>query len=84
MNEKKEQKVDEMIFEYGDILIDFLTEKLKIKESNFFRGDFSPTVMFKNKNHITFVENKLFNEIGFLRSLITEIKNKKESLEDKK
>lgn len=78
----EEKKFDEMIFEYGDVLVSFLEKKLSIKESNFFRGDFSPEVIFKNKNNITVVNNKLFNEIGFIRSLISEIKNKKNSLEE--
>lgn len=78
----EEKKFDEMIFEYSDVLVSFLEKKLSIKESNFFRGDFSPEVIFKNKNNITVVNNKLFNEIGFIRSLISEIKNKKSSLEE--
>ena len=37
----EEKKFDEMIFEYSDVLVSFLEKKLSIKESNFFRGDFS-------------------------------------------
>lgn len=82
MDERKEKKLDEMIVEYGDVLVLFLQEKLNIKESLFFSGDFRPEVLFKNKSHITFVENKLFNEISFLKKLIQEIENKKSSLEE--
>ena len=82
MDERKEKKFDEMIFDYGDVLVSFLEEKLQIKETNFFNGDFRPEVIYKNKNHITFVENKLFHEISFLKKLIKEIENKKSSLEE--
>lgn len=79
-----EKKFNQMIVDYGDVLVFFLQEKLKTKETLFFRGDFSPEVLFKNKTHITFVENKLFNEINFLKTLIAEIQNKIDSFEENK
>lgn len=79
MEERQEVQFDELIINSGDVLVSYFEEKLKIKEDCFFQSDYKPQVIVQGAQHITIIENKLFNEIQYLRGLISEIKNKKES-----